>query len=96
MITAIKWNNHSILGNLELNFTKKDGTAYETIIFAGENGSGKTAILETISTFLNLETIEPFKYIKYSINNTEYEIQPLKPHENLGLHIRKNLSANSS
>lgn len=96
MITAIKWNNHSILGNLELNFTKKDGTAYETIIFAGENGSGKTTILETISTFLNLETIEPFKYIRYSINNTEYEIQPLKPHENLGLHIRKNLSDNSS
>ena len=52
MITKIKWNNHEILGNLELDFTKADGSPYSTIILAGENGTGKTTILETLSTFL--------------------------------------------
>ena len=54
MITKVKWNNHEILGNLELNFTKDDGSPYSTIVLAGENGTGKTTILETLSTFLNL------------------------------------------
>ena len=53
MIKSIKWNNHEILGNLELDFQKADGTIYNTIILAGKNGAGKTTILETISTFLN-------------------------------------------
>lgn len=57
MIREIKWHNHKILGNLELNFTKPDGTPYNTIVLAGENGVGKTTILETLATFLNLETI---------------------------------------
>lgn len=30
MITKVKWNNHEILGNLELNFTKNDGSPYST------------------------------------------------------------------
>ena len=41
MIKKIKWNNHPIIGNLELDFTKPDGTPYNTIVIAGENGSGK-------------------------------------------------------
>ena len=67
MITKIKWNNHEILGNLELDFTKADGSPYSTIILAGENGTGKTTILETLSTFLNLGSIEPFEFIEYNI-----------------------------
>lgn len=64
MIRKIKWNDHAILGNLELDFTKPDGSVYNTIVLAGENGTGKTTILETLSTFLNLGSIEPFEYIK--------------------------------
>lgn len=52
MIRKIKWNDHAILGNLELDFTKPDGSVYNTIVLAGENGTGKTTILETLSTFL--------------------------------------------
>lgn len=42
MMSKIKWKNHSVLGNLELDFTKDDGGVYNTIILAGENGTGKT------------------------------------------------------
>ena len=57
MIRKLKWKNHSILGNLELDFTKKDGDIYKTIVIVGENGSGKTTILQTLANFLNLNSI---------------------------------------
>lgn len=91
MIRKIKWNNHDILGNLELDFTKPDGSIYNTIVLAGENGTGKTTILETLSTFLNLGSIEAFDYINYLADGITYTITPKQddnPH--LGFHSRKN------
>lgn len=90
MIKSIKWNNHHILGNLELDFTKLDGSSYNTIILAGENGVGKTTILDTISAFLNLGSIEPFEYIIYEINGVTYTITPNTQRATLGFHSRKN------
>lgn len=90
MIKKIKWKNHAILGSLELDFTKTDGTPYNTIILAGENGTGKTTILETLSTFLNLDSIEPFDYIKYEVNSETYLVTPAELNANLGFHLRKN------
>ena len=67
MITRIKWKNHNVLGNLELDFTKEDGTPYNTIALAGENGVGNT-ILDTLADFLaGRGAITPFDYIKYVI-----------------------------
>ena len=90
MIREIKWHNHKILGNLELNFTKPDGTPYNTIVLAGENGVGKTTILETVATFLNLETMEPFEYIKYIVDGIPYTISPEGDLGKYGFHSRKN------
>ena len=67
MITRIKWKKHHILGDLELNFTDKTGKVYNTIILAGENGTGKTTILNTIGDFLNIGSIAPFEFIQYKI-----------------------------
>lgn len=69
-IRKIKWKNHFVLGNLELDLTNSTtGEDFDNIIFAGENGTGKTSILETISTFLNLGTFEHFEYIEFSVDN---------------------------
>ena len=93
MIRKIKWNNHDILGNLELDFTKPDGSIYNTIVLAGENGTGKTTILETLSTFLNLGSIEAFEYIKYVVDGVPYTIsQRANVNPELGFHVRKNES----
>lgn len=76
-IKKVKWRNHPVLGNLELDFTNPgNGLAYDTIILAGENGTGKTTILETISTFLNLGSFEYFEFIEFSIDNDTYKAIP--------------------
>lgn len=51
MIQYIEFENHRILGNLKLDFAKNENEAYNTIVFAGENGSGKTAILNAVAGF---------------------------------------------
>ena len=93
MIRKIKWNNHNILGNLEIDFTKPDGSVYNTIVLAGENGTGKTTILDTLSTFLNLGSIEAFEYIKYVADGVKYTIKPIPDnHPEFGFHFRENES----
>lgn len=88
MITNIQWDNDLILGNLSLSFTKDDGTPYKTVVLAGENGTGKTRILQTIATFLNLGTIEPFKSITYDIGGVKYTITPRDVNAGIGFHKR--------
>ena len=47
-IRKIKFKNHPILKDLELNFCDLNGKVVETIIFAGENGTGKSTILNEL------------------------------------------------
>lgn len=51
MIGYIQFENETKIGNLELDFCKSGNEAYNTIVLAGENGCGKTAILEAIAGF---------------------------------------------
>ena len=44
-IREVTFTNHPVLGNLYLNFCDSDGKAVDTVIFAGENGNGKSTIL---------------------------------------------------
>lgn len=44
----ITFHNHPILGNLHLDFTDANGNTVDTIILAGENGCGKTVILNSL------------------------------------------------
>ncbi|MBE6151569.1 MAG: ATP-binding protein [Firmicutes bacterium] len=92
MIKKVKWKEHPILGNLELDFSKNDGTIYNTIILAGENGTGKTTIIENLSTFLNLGALDSIEYIDYIINGVEYSIFPQDDNNGIkyGFHQRQN------
>jgi predicted ATPase len=47
-IKSIEFINHPILGNIYLDFMGEDGNPVDTIILAGENGSGKSTILDLI------------------------------------------------
>ena len=102
-IIKVKWLDHPILGNLELDFTNAAGQPFDTIVFAGENGSGKTTILESINTFLNQGSVKHFEYIKYQsagktlkaipasgVNNDVF-FDVLDGEETLKVHTAKNI-----
>lgn len=47
-IRKVKFDDHPILKNLELDFCGRDEKALDTIIFAGENGTGKSTVLNAL------------------------------------------------
>ncbi|OUQ07028.1 hypothetical protein B5E92_10035 [Erysipelatoclostridium sp. An15] len=55
-IKKIQLENNIYFGNATFDFTKNDGSIVDTIILAGENGSGKTQLLNLIYEFSTLPT----------------------------------------
>lgn len=51
MLTGIEIKNHPILGDVELSFTKENGECFSTVLFVGENGSGKTSLLAELTNY---------------------------------------------
>lgn len=47
----ITFENHPVLGNLVVDFTKSNGESVNTIIIAGENGCGKSVLLNELYQF---------------------------------------------
>lgn len=64
-IRKVKWQSHPVLGNLELDFTRSDGTTYDNIVLIGENGAGKTSVMDSIGTFLNIGSFDVFEYLEF-------------------------------
>lgn len=52
-VREVSFKNHPILGDLSLNFCRDDGCAASTVILAGENGVGKSAIMEALYDMLS-------------------------------------------
>ncbi len=59
--------NHPIIGDIELDFTDVNGNPIDNIIFAGENGCGKTTILEILSNINNVNMLLDTTIISYFI-----------------------------
>lgn len=57
-LSQIEFNNHPILKNLKIDFTNpENGNIYANIIFVGENGCGKTTLLNELFNYDNSEYI---------------------------------------
>ncbi|MBO6589285.1 MAG: ATP-binding protein [Muricauda sp.] len=59
-IKRIEFKNNPILGDLQLDFTD-EGKSVNTVILAGENGTGKTYILDTIFEFSRMKLTDKQK-----------------------------------
>lgn len=97
-IRKIKYKNHPLLKDLELNLVNPDtNLPYDTIVFAGENGTGKTTILSTLNTFLCLYSFEYFERIEYEVDGKLYAAEPtgLGHDTSIGFHNRRDLQSNS-
>ena len=80
-IRKVKWQNHPVLGNLELDFTKPDGTTYDNIVLIGENGSGKTSVMESIGAFLNIGSFDEFEYLEYETDGGKFRAMHRDPEQ---------------
>jgi predicted ATPase len=65
-IKAVHIYNHPILGTIDLDFTGPDGNAVDTVILAGENGIGKSTILNLLYTVFS-RTIDIFEGLDLSV-----------------------------
>lgn len=75
-IRKVKWKDHPILGNLSLDFTNDSDQAYNTVVFAGENGTGKSTVLAHLSSFLSRGPFEFFEFIEYEVDELRYTARP--------------------
>ena len=79
-IKSIKFKNHPILKNLALNFYNPDkNTIYNNVIFAGENGSGKTTILNSLYELFKCSELQytqmPQSNPSTMLNRLEYSLE---------------------
>ncbi len=68
-IKKIILENHYILGDMVLDFTDSNGNILDTIIIAGENGTGKSTVLNLISELFN------FRYHTRNQEKVVYELE---------------------
>lgn len=54
-VKRVEFNNHKILGDLEVSFQGYNNNTLDTIVFIGENGTGKTTILREIYDLMDIE-----------------------------------------
>lgn len=52
LIRGVRFIAHPVLGDLALDFCDRDGKPVDTVILAGENGTGKSTVLNAISAAL--------------------------------------------
>ena len=72
-IRKIAFKDHSILGNLVLDFCGRDGKAVDTVIFAGENGCGKSTIVNAICNALK-STLYGLSQIEWEKDNVNHYV----------------------
>ena len=73
-IRKINWKNHPIFGTFELSFLDESSKPYNTIVIAGENGTGKTTILEILYTYLRTRAVDVTRKCEYIEFQTDDEI----------------------
>lgn len=57
-VKRLKFKNHKVLGDLDISFQIDSNNTLDTIVFIGENGTGKTTILREIYNLMDLENMQ--------------------------------------
>lgn len=53
MLRSVQFVEHPVLQGLKLDFCNADGEPSDTIIFAGENGTGKSTIISSLDDVMS-------------------------------------------
>lgn len=78
-IKNIELQNNAFFGNVEFNFTDNSGQIMDTIVLAGENGCGKTQLLNIIYDFSNISLDGDVSNEKriFTLELSQYELQQI-------------------
>lgn len=76
-IVRVKWHNHPVLHDLELDFCNSAGVPYDNIILAGENGTGKTSILTSLVDIIQGGSLSMIEYLDYDVDGQRYRATPI-------------------
>lgn len=89
-IRKVKFQEHPVLKNLELDFCDKDGKAVDSIIFAGENGTGKSTIIKMLYEVASHKVKCPM-IVEFELEEKIFTISYyLKDHPNGNTYIHAN------
>lgn len=82
-LRKVKYTEHPVLGNLEIDFTDLNGKAADTILIAGENGVGKSTLLNSLYSFAaNNGPIAQFEKYDFEYQGNIYSFEKTKINEN--------------
>lgn len=78
-IRKIRYQDHSLFGNTEFDFTDNEGNVIDTIILAGENGVGKSRLMNDIHELSRYElpNKKSNKIVSFEIELSEKQVQQL-------------------
>jgi len=95
-IRKLKFEKNKILGDIELDFTDKYGKVVNNIIIAGENGTGKTYLLDLIFKFTNYNLDKNKRDEKrcFEIELEDFEIERLLNNQNYKHYFTRPLTNN--
>lgn len=92
-IKKVEIKNNIVLGDMSISFTDENMKIKDIIILAGENGCGKTTLLEIIYNFISGDCAN-YENKRDEINNitvefSDYEIERLKRSNNLNYYFNE-------
>ncbi|WP_394122203.1 AAA family ATPase [Planococcus donghaensis] len=78
-IKSIEIKNNPILGDLNLNLTDSNGLSFKTVLLAGENGTGKSTLLNIIHNFFDspIAREESNESVTFKFEIDEQELEAL-------------------
>ena len=90
-IKNIEIKNNIVLGNMSISFIDENMKIKDIIILAGENGCGKTTLLEIIYNFISAECVNGEntrdEINKITVEFSDYEIEKLKRSNSLNYYF---------
>lgn len=88
---SIEFSNHPILGDLKIDFCNQLGQAVDTIIIAGENGNGKSTLLNELYQIASCNPVSELKFdIERNFDNISLTLYSEKRYGHTSFHIRDN------
>lgn len=93
-IRKIKFIDHPTLGNLELDFCDQNGNAVETVIIAGENGTGKSTVVNALYRVSSHSVDSPL-FIEIEKEGEIFSLTYYKNDSSSTMRIKDNLGMNT-